>query len=413
MAEEGGEIEEIAELQIQEEQRLEKLFAENKEQYGLESEITLGTFFKLFDMWIQLYRLNKCSEALVDIVPICRKKGGTLHVKGVQALAFTVWKQSDFRQAATLFHEIEELIGPSSALAENIGHTYSSLGDYDQASKYFRTALSCLDEEEKAGKKVGDRGGILLGLGLIEDRLGRFESALEAVREAHQVFRKRANGKPSSLVAKAGMSVAKILLKLSNDEQDEEKKKAMEEEALKTEHENVELFEVTCGEDSPLTASALKGLGEAQMRRSLVREAQSSFQRSYHIESIKDSFDLLGIMEVHNLLFNAHMSEVNAGSPLDRAAFKRYMPIVDQTLTRVKELPQDANAGAYYKVAGEMRAFAEEYREASELLSEAIRLFATEDLGKVFQLIKSCHDLKEYCDQQGAKSSRGPTQRRK
>eukprot|EP00913_Durusdinium_trenchii_P003880 g3589.t1 len=56
---------------------------------------------------------------------------------------------------------------------------------------------------------------ILLGLGLIEDRLGRFEEALASVRESQDLFRQRANGKPSSLVAKAGMSIAKILLKLA------------------------------------------------------------------------------------------------------------------------------------------------------------------------------------------------------
>mmetsp|Transcript_28969 Transcript_28969/g.90282 ORF Transcript_28969/g.90282 Transcript_28969/m.90282 type:complete len:203 (+) Transcript_28969:202-810(+) len=107
-------------------------------------------------MWIQLYRLNKCVEVLEDVVPICRRRGGQLHVQGVQALAFTLWKQAKFRDAVVLFHEIEDLVGSSSALCENMGHTYSSLGDYDEASKYFKRSLLCLDHEEKLGKKEAE-----------------------------------------------------------------------------------------------------------------------------------------------------------------------------------------------------------------------------------------------------------------
>mmetsp|Transcript_57737 Transcript_57737/g.108195 ORF Transcript_57737/g.108195 Transcript_57737/m.108195 type:complete len:221 (+) Transcript_57737:55-717(+) len=149
----GGPIEEIAELQIKEEARLEKLFAEQRSERGLDDETTLHTFFKLFDMWIQLYRLNKCMEVLPEVVPICRSRGGDFHVKGVQALAFTLWKKSQFKDAVKLFHEIEDLIGLSAALCENMGHTYSSMGNYDQASEYFKRALLCLDKEEELGKK--------------------------------------------------------------------------------------------------------------------------------------------------------------------------------------------------------------------------------------------------------------------
>lgn len=403
-------MEELVELQLVEEARLEALFEEQRRQRGLDDEVTLETFFKLFDMWIQLYRLNKCAEVLEDVVPICRQRGGQLHVKGVQALAFTLWKQSKFRESAKLFHEIEDLIGSSAALCENMGHTYSSLGDYDEASKYFRRSLQCIDIDEKAGRKTSDKAGVLLGLGLIEDRLGNYAKALVAVREAQRLFRLRANGKPSSLIAKAGMSIAKILLKLAKDEKDDVLKTQMELEAIERETENVALFEITCGDDSPLTASALRGLGEALLRRNALAEAQSSFARAYKLEASKDAFDLLTMMEVHNSLVGAHMAAIRGGAELDRAAFKTYMPIVELTLKRVRALTQDANAGAYYKVSGEMRAFAEDYAGASQLLGEAIELFNTEGLEQVESLIETCRDLKEFCDRksQPATSSRPP-----
>eukprot|EP00434_Breviolum_minutum_P003613 symbB.v1.2.003182.t1/scaffold173.1/size339812/25 len=87
-SEQDGPMEELAELQIKEEARLEKLFAEQRLEKGLDNDDTLNTFFQLFDMWIQLYRLNKCMEVLEEVVPICRKRGGDFHVKGVQVGCF-------------------------------------------------------------------------------------------------------------------------------------------------------------------------------------------------------------------------------------------------------------------------------------------------------------------------------------
>merc|ERR1712151_940422 len=131
-------------------------------------------------------------------------------------------------------------------------------------------------------------------------------------------------------------SVAKILLKMAAKEGvPVEKKIEMENEAIEREIENVELFEVTCGEDSPLTASALKGLGDAYVRRSRFQEAKQTYARSYALEVQKDAFDLLTVMELHNSLTSTHMAEVQTGKPLDRDGFKNYMPIINKGLERV------------------------------------------------------------------------------
>lgn len=108
-------------------------------------------------------------------------------------------------------------------------------------------------------------------------------------------------------------------------------------------------------------------------------------------------------MEIHNSLVGAHMLALQNGGALDRSAFKTYMPTVVVALGRVRAMKQDGNAGAYYKVAGELRAFAEDYAGASELLSEAVRLFIEEDQAKcagLGKLIKDCTDLKSFCDTQ-------------
>ena len=68
-------------------------------------------------------RLNKLSEHLEEIVPVCRKRTDDYKIKAIQALAFVRWKQSKFREAIPLFHEMEEILGKSAALCENIAHT--------------------------------------------------------------------------------------------------------------------------------------------------------------------------------------------------------------------------------------------------------------------------------------------------
>eukprot|EP00933_Yihiella_yeosuensis_P020887 TRINITY_DN1665_c0_g1_i1.p1 TRINITY_DN1665_c0_g1~~TRINITY_DN1665_c0_g1_i1.p1 ORF type:complete len:214 (+),score=57.25 TRINITY_DN1665_c0_g1_i1:67-708(+) len=196
------------------------------------------------------------------------------------------------------------------------------------------------------------------------------------------------------------MTIAKILLKLAAKEEDPEKRKKMEEEAIDVEKENIELFEITCGEDSPLTASALKGYGEALLRRLKIAEAIPAFAKSYLLEAKKDAFDLLAVMEVHNCLFGAHMAAIKTGKELDRKAFRSYMPTIEIALTRVRGLTQDANAGAYFKVAGEMMAFAEDYAGAYALLGEAIELLNTETPDKVGTLVKMCQELQDFCNQQ-------------
>merc|ERR1719245_3029310 len=103
-------------------------------------------------------------------------------------------------------------------------------------------------------------------------------------------------------------------------------------------------------------------------------------------------------MEVHNLLFGSHMAAVRAGKELDRAAFRGYLPIIEIALQRVRAMKQDANAGAYYKVAGELRAFAEDYVGAAALLTEAEELFRTEEIEKVEGLISHCADLRAFCE---------------
>lgn len=370
--------------QVKQEAVLEVKFAKLKAMYGIEDRRTLETFFELFDLWIMLYRLNKADAALREVLPACEWRRDDLAIKATQALAFTRWKQGRFREALSRFHEMEGWMGKNPALCENIGHTYNTLGNYDQAERYFLEALR-LSRDAPDGAR-GNTGGILLGLAGVQDRRGAFEEALPTAVQAHEYYKERdqQRGWVSSLTAKAAMQLSKVQLKLGRLE-----------EAEGGAREALRLFEETAGTDSPLVAGALERLGAVLAQQGRPAEAQPAFHRAYEVEAIKDAFDLVEILEIHNQLVEAH---VGSGA-LDRLAFRRYFDVVDQVVKRVRrELKQDGNAGAYYKAAGEMYVLGSSCDVGRPLLVEATQLFAAETSIDTSGLIKQCKDLVAFCD---------------
>lgn len=375
---------EVAVEQIKQEAVLEVKFAKMKATYGIEDRRTLEVFFELFDLWIMLYRLNKADAALREVLPACEWRRDDLAIKATQALAFTRWKQGRYREALSRFHEMEGWMGKNAALCENIGHTYNTLGFYDQAERYFGEALRL--SRGQLGSVEANEGGILLGLAGVQERRGAFKEALPTAIQAYEYFRQRdqQRGWGSSLTAKAAMQLSKVRLKLGQLD-----------EAESGAQEALQLFEETAGVDSPLVVGALSRLGAVLALRGRLPEAQQAFHRAYKVEAIKDALDLVEVMDIHNQLVDTH---VRAGS-LDRMAFRKYFAVVEQVLLRVrKEMKQDGNAGAYYKIAGEMYALGSSCSMGKPLLAEAKHLFSVETSIDTSGLIKQCDDLIAYCD---------------
>merc|ERR1712217_555346 len=178
--------------------------------------------------------------------------------------------------------------------------------------------------------------------------------------------------------------MGKIHMKLGNLDKAEE----LADEALR-------LFEETSGEDSPLVAGALERLGSVYVLQGRREEARKAYHRAYKVEAIKDAFDLVDIMDIHNKLMDTHLT---AGG-LDRSVFKRYFGVAQTVLKRVREeMIQDGNAGAYYKLAGELYVLGSDCEAGKPLLLEAWRLFKDETSVDTSGLIKACKDLVAFCD---------------
>ena len=136
---------------IKKELKTKILYDNFKKSNGLNHKLTLDVAFKLMDLYIIQYKLDKIDTILLDIENICSSEEHkkSYWFKYIQMKAFCRWKQSKFKEALKLFKEMEQIIGPSSKLLENMGHTYNSLSDYKNAEKCFKQALVYIEIEKK------------------------------------------------------------------------------------------------------------------------------------------------------------------------------------------------------------------------------------------------------------------------
>jgi tetratricopeptide (TPR) repeat protein len=248
------------------------------------------------------------------------------------------------------------------------------MGDFESAKKYFAKAI-------EAGAQ--NRGGILLGLGLLSDRTGNSNEGLKQCKEALAWYEERFSktGNESSLEAKCCMSIAKLCLKLRDNKQ-----------ALEFADRAVQNFKRTCGDDSPLVASALKTKGE--ILASMTTESENAvlaLHAALRIEATKDALDMMTMMEIIQLVSN-----ISQQMPAEKRAqtLKNVLEAAIKACANVRaKLPQDGNTAAFYKFVAELAFYAQELAVARELLTEAIPLFATEKSMDCSGLVKQCEEL--------------------
>lgn len=382
-------VAETAETQTQNEACLEELYRDCCTEYGVENAISIEIFLRLFDVLIGLYRLDRCDELLRDILPaidrleakaVVGTPSSTLtsryKLKGIQCLAFTRWKQGRLSEAMELFIQMEKMMSePSPALLENMGHTYSSMGNLDKAKEYFEKAMEA---------DSPNRGGILLGLGLVSERSGDIESGLEKCIEAlawyEARFSKREN--ESSLEAKCCMSIAKLY-----------NKRKIFDEATKYASRAVDNFRRTCGDDSPLLASALKALGENLARNpEYAEKARVTLMEAFQIEATKDAIDMITMMELIHSLTNLCQRVSDIESRERR--FKEVLQIGETACLSVSSrLTKDGNYAAFLKFVAELAIYANELTKAKKLLEEAKPLFEKEKSVDCSGLVGQCTEI--------------------
>lgn len=385
---------EVVDEQVKNEHFLEELFEDCKTQLGVEHSISIDVFFILFDSYISMYRLDKIDVQLVHVVPAVDRFGAAAgsdpvllarhfqyKLKLIQCIAFTRWKQHRFSEAMDGFLQMETMTAdsPSPHLFENMAHTYSSMSNYPKAKEYFEKCLA-------AG--TPNRTGTLLGLGLLSERTGDLPAAMEQLMAALEAAKAtRVGDKEGSIEGKVAMSIAKLQVKLKDPSS-----------ALTYASMAVDVFRHTCGEDSPLLASALKIKGEVLCALpEQLPQACDTFIDAFRIEAQKDLVELMTMMELVQLV----------------QGICRMLPAPSDCSHRLKEtceiglracqhvrnkLPLDGNAAAFFKCVGELAVHALDLKHARELFVEAVPLFREEKSMDCSNLVAQCTEIISLID---------------
>jgi len=388
----GGIISDPEECLAQEE-RLEQRVAALRRKEGLSTDRTLKQAFKLMDCLIGQYKLNRTDEILAEVEPVCSSRGGDWRVKYIQSKAFVRWKQYRFKEALALFLEQQEIVGGSAALCENIGHTYSSLGDLPKAEEYFERAIELL----KRGS-YGNRGGIYMGLGLVRDRLGKTREALPILQQALEHYQNEHTKDhvqlDSSIIAKAHMSVGKAHEKLG------ELPKAASHMT-----DALAIFRRTVGYDSPLTANAMGALGKVKVALGDQKEGLLLLKGSLKLEIGKDAFHLETVWELFSKVKDMHMADVKSKQEKTahtnhlqalQSVYSQYLPLIAAARKRITpqhEREETGTLAVLYKTLAEIHLLAQDYVGGEAVLHEAMRCFKLVKDFDCTSLIEGCQML--------------------
>jgi len=370
---------------IQECKQTEKLMiqklAELRKTKGLDNPEGFKYAFTLLEVWTADYQLDNVDKLVTEIFPMCKRHGGQWYIKAVQALAFCRWKQSRWKEALELFEQMKILVGPSSVLLENMGHTHNSMGNVDKAADCF---LQAIDLCEREGDKNMHKGGLYMGLGLVYDRTNRTAKGLDYLKQALAWYKEKANGEPSSLVAKAHKSVGTCYQHLGKFK-----------EALSHYESAVDLFRKTCGVWSPLSSNALAAVGEMQMQLKRPMKAYVAFAESFENHVRHDNLEITSLykrsLTLRQLLISAQLKVSNP---------ERFGPMIRDAVRNIERqgIARDGNLAALYKTFAELVILGKYFRFAQWLLHESLALFRTVTEIDISHLIKDTTDILKLID---------------
>ena len=335
--------------------------------FGLKNDKTLRKIFRLLELYINHYKLIAMDELLQRISETCKelRNESTWYIKYIQMLGFCRYKQYRFREALKLFLEQESIVGgESDILCENIGHTYSSLGEYENAIRYFNKGILICGDNITPYRKAG----FLYGLSLATDRLGDTSKALPLLHKALDGYSQGSNYDETT-IAKVKSSISHMHEKLRNID-----------ESIRYSMESLKHFRKTVGNESPLTITAAGDLGKLWFKKHEYEHATPLLHEALIGESKKDAFQIDDTFNIIHTLKQLHMKhKVNGKEPTLhdlRSRFSPYLSHLQVSLSRAEKVVGTSNkhgdVAALFKVVGEVLILSGDYRASIPAFSKAI-----------------------------------------
>jgi len=290
--------------------------------------------------------------------------------------AFVCFKQRKFQESLDNFHKMKTRVGPSAALAENMAHAYNSLGQYENAEKYFEESLFFLNcPTHKNPNVAGNPAGVNLGLGIVKKRLNKPRDGITHILVALRMYQKENPDGKSSLIAKAQTSLGRCL----SDMKEYDCGTRVLEEARA-------LFVETCGECNPLTVDCIGHLADLRLIIKDYDYFNSLLCRSLSLEMQLDTVREDQILETISKLFNIYALRVPMLPPKRVTHCERALTLVHEQWKERKIL-RTGTAAVIFMTAGKLATYCGFCDLAIKHLMEALSIMgglnvATEPLEK-------------------------------
>jgi len=350
---------------VKAERNLQLKFESLRAEKTLRDEHTLEFAFKLMDVWLGNYRLNSVEKLIDEILPITEEKDDEWHTKAIQMKAFVCFKQRKFQESLDNFHKIKTRVGPSAALAENMAHAYNSLGQYENAEKFFEESLFLLNcPTHKNPNVAGNPAGVNLGLGIVKKRLNKPRDGITNVLVALRMYKEEYPDGQSSLIAKAQTSLGRCLADIKEYDA-----------GTRVLEQARSLFVKTCGECNPLTVDCIGHLADLRLQIKDYDYFNSLLCRSLSLEMQLDTIRDNQILETVSKLFQIYAFHVPMLPPKLETTCERALSLVHD-LWKERNILRTGQAAVIFMTAGKVAVYCELCNLAVKHLMEALTIMA-------------------------------------
>lgn len=261
----------------------------------------LGVALDLVGVYLKNYEIDKADLVITRAVPLCRQKGGTWLVKGLDKLSAVRMKQFRAYDSLVALKEIEQIVpfAPNEGwefhdiLYRNLAWCYSALDEPERCLAYTRKSV-----EVKRASGVPASWFDIWDLGKGHARLGQktnsrdeMEVAYDLCAKACEIHRK-AEANDRIMLAKILANMGEVALGVGDNFHINGDEEAARNWYTKAEPSLVEAYELqgtSLGPMKPLTGWAAGTVAHCMVRLRRWEDARDYLTQAFKVECRKDS----------------------------------------------------------------------------------------------------------------------------
>lgn len=278
----------------------------------------LGVALDLVGAYLKNYEIDKANQVISRVMPMCRKRGGTWLVKGLDKLCLVRMKQHLPQEALACLQEIEQIVPftPDQGwefydiLYRNLACAYSGLENAEKSLEYSKRCVQVKREHGQPASwfDIWDLGKCHARLGQKTNQRGEMRVAFELIGKAGQMIR---IAEPSSkkMLAKILSNAGEVAMGMGDTyhlEGNQTEAQRWYEKAEPVLNESYTLFSTSLGHNKPLTGWAANNVAHCKSRLLKWPEARDFLTVALKIECSRDATTIGGLVEFIDRLMNAH-----------------------------------------------------------------------------------------------------------